>query len=119
MPIAFRPLLLLLAIIGVFGQSTAIAMGSGQGATMSSSAMAAMEFIDDMTMEPMSGSMPCKKPSLQCIAVMGCPLAAWVEPMNAILLSSELERLDPSWPSVAHFAGRTFGPEPDPPDCFG
>lgn len=107
----FSLFLLIVAIAGLFGQSTAVAMSAGTSGTM---AMSAME-CDDMSSALIPGSVPCKKMTLQCIAVMGCPSAAMTQPASTLLAHSPLARLVPSWPSVAPLDGRFYGPEPDPP----
>ena len=103
-----------MAVVGLFGQSTAMAMSPLQSDTMSMSAMASMD-CDDMIPGSMDGSTPCKKMTLQCIAAMGCHTAAIAEPVAIAMASRQLDRLAPSWPSAAPLNGLSYGPEPDPP----
>lgn len=104
-----------MAVFGLFGQTTAMAMSPVQGDTMSMAEMASMECCDGMTSGQMHGSVPCKKMTLQCIAAMGCPAAAIAPPLGVALSSRQLDPLVPSWPLTARLDGRSYGPEPDPP----
>lgn len=110
-----RPFLLFFAVVGLFGQSTAMAMSPVESETMSMAAMASMDCCDGMSAGQMHGSVPCKKMTLQCIAAMGCPAAAITEPVGAAFTTREIDRLDPAWPLTARLDGRTYGPDPDPP----
>jgi hypothetical protein len=110
-----RLFLLFFAVVGLFGQSTAMAMSPLQSETMSMATMASMDCRDGMTAGQMHGSVPCKKMTLQCIAAMGCTTAAITEPVGATLTTRQLDRLDPAWPLTARLDGRTYGPDPDPP----
>ncbi|MDQ2764120.1 MAG: hypothetical protein M3Y22_11760 [Pseudomonadota bacterium] len=110
-----RPLLLLMAVVGLFGQSTAMAMSPVQSDGKSMAAMDTMECCDGMPSGNMHGKTPCKKITLQCIAAMGCPAAAITEPVAITPSTRQLDHLAPSWPLTARLDGRTYGPEPDPP----
>lgn len=111
--------LLLMALLGLVGQSTAMAMVP-TGVTASSSheataaSMAGME-CDDMSGAPAPDTAPCKNITLQCIAAMGCsPLAVTLPAIEA----PEIVTVEPgkSAPSVVtSLHGRSYGPEPDPP----
>lgn len=104
-----------MAVVGLFGQSTAMAMSPVQNDTMSMTTMAAMECCDGMSSGQMHGWVPCKKMTLQCIAAMGCPTAAVAQPIDVLLSSRQLDRVVPAWPRTARLDGRSYGPEPDPP----
>ncbi|RZL80699.1 MAG: hypothetical protein EOP66_06330 [Sphingomonas sp.] len=110
-----RPFLLFMAVLGLFGQSTAMAMSPAQGVTMPMTAMATMDCGNSMMSGQMHGSMPCKKMTLQCIAVMGCAIAPILQPVGITLSARQLDLLTPAWTLTARLEGRTYGPEPDPP----
>ena len=107
--------LLLAALSGLIGQSTAMAMvptpmtvGSVQAG------MAGMDWTD-MANSSVPGKMPCKKMTLQCMAAMGCAPAALVQPDVRGLSSPLIDRVTSALPPAARLWGRSYGPDPDPP----
>lgn len=107
-----RLLLLTFALVGLAGQSTAMAMAP---AVTSPAKMQAMMSGMDCKDMPASDGTPCKKLTWQCIAAMGCLSAAALEPA-AIATFGPMATRGSHCPSDAtSLAGRSFGPEPDPP----
>ena len=107
--------LLLMALLGLMGQSTAMA---AVPALMSSgSIQASMAGMDcmDMANLPAPGKLPCKKMTLQCMAAMGCAPATLVEPDAPTISSLFVDRVKSALPLAARLWGRSYGPEPDPP----
>lgn len=111
--------LLLMALLGVLGQSTAMAMTPASGAAVSRHqsmqvSMAAMDCMD-MANTTAPGKSPCKKVTLQCMAAMGCTSFALVAPSAlstvALVTDRDLSTLSPA----ARLWGRSYGPEPVPP----
>lgn len=114
-------LLLLGALLGVMGQSTAMAMMPVSGTAISTkSVQVSMAGMDCMNMAISSapGQLPCKKITLQCMAAMSCaPLALVVPsalPSDAIV--ADRNATTSSLP--ARLWGRSYGPEPDPPSLL-
>lgn len=111
--------LLLMALVGVIGQSTAMAMMPASGAAVSAhqtmqASMAGMECMD-MATTSASEKSPCKKVTLQCMAAMGCAPFALAAP-SALPAYALVADRDVSTPSLAaRLLGRSYGPEPDPP----
>ncbi|WP_294003068.1 hypothetical protein [Sphingomonas sp.] len=110
--------LLIMTLIGLIGQSSAMAMAQAAPASRHAYAVnswAAGMDCAQMPMAPGRNKGPCKQISLQCIAAMGCsPLALTVPDVrNAEAQSVEPSKTTPS--AVARLAGRSYGPEPDPP----
>jgi hypothetical protein len=107
-----RLVLLTFVLIGLAGESTAMAMAPvmASPATMQAS-MSGMD-CNDM---PASDGTPCKKLTWQCIAAMGCLSAAALEPAMIATADRLVTRgsHDPS--DATPLAGRSFGPEPHPP----
>ena len=107
--------LLLAALGGVLGQSTAMAMVPAPMITRSLHAsMASMDCMD-MADQPAPGKSPCKKMTLQCMAAMGCAPTAMVEPGQPSIALLSVDRTTAAPPLAARLWGRTYGPEPDPP----
>ena len=107
--------LLLAALGGLLGQSTAMAMVPSPIVTGSFQAsMASMDCMD-MVDPSTSGKLPCKKMTLQCMAAMGCASTAMIEAEQASLALLPVDRARSALPLAARLSGRTYGPEPDPP----
>ena len=111
----FHICLLLAALGGLIGQSTAMAMVPapiGTGSLQAS--MAGMDCMD-MANSPAPGKTPCKTMTLQCMAAMGCVSLALVEPDSPAFDQPSAGHLKATLPEAARLSGRTYGPEPDPP----
>lgn len=110
-----RLALVIFAMVGLAGQSTAMAMAP----VMASQAhmQAAMAGMDckDMPTTPSPDGSPCKKLTWQCIAAMGCLTASALEPAMPVVDAHPGVRTAPISADVARLIGRSFGPEPDPP----
>ena len=107
--------LLLMALLGLIGQSTAMAMApSGAPSTSMQASMADMDCMG-MANPPESGKPPCKKVMLQCIAAMNCSPLVFTAPTApaADMLPAVQDKAAPMLAARLH--GRSFGPEPDPP----
>lgn len=113
-----RSFLLMMAVLGLFGQSTAMAMSPVKGDGMSMAAMAKMDCGDSMMSGQMHGSVPCKKMTLQCIALMGCTVAPLLQPVDVTLSARYFDALAPASPLMVPLEGRTYGPDPDPPSLL-
>ena len=111
--------LLLMALLGVMGQATAMAMMPARAAAVSGhqSTQVSMADMDCMDMANTSapGKSPCKKITLQCMAAMGCVSLALVEPDSPAFDQPSAGHLKATLPVAARLSGRSYGPEPDPP----
>ena len=107
--------LLLAALIGLTGQSTAMAMAVAP--TSSGSWQASMAGMDCVTMAnvPAPEKSPCKKMTPQCMAAMGCVSLALVKPDSAPFDQPSADLVKAKLPLAARLWGRSYGPEPDPP----
>lgn len=117
-----RPLhfgLLLMALLGLIGQSTAMAMAPARVVGSSSNDMvaASMAGMDcqDMSRAPASDTAPCKKITLQCIAAMGCSPMAFTAPVTQATEALPAHRENSAAPLMARLHGLSYGPEPEPP----
>ncbi len=118
MPRLFHLGLLIMALIGLIGQSSAMAMAQAAPASRHGDAVNSRTAEMDcaqMPMTPGRNKGPCEQISLQCIVAMGCsPLALTVPDVQ----NAEVRSVEPyETPSlaVARLTGRSYGPEPDPP----
>jgi hypothetical protein len=122
------PLLLLLgAMVGLFGQQAAYALGPGivkpimtdQHGSSSMAGMAGMD-CDQMMMDAgqpahHDGGKPCKDMSLACIAAMGCTIPIVLGDAPAPIVGEPLRASISFWSTTARFVGRSYAPEPEPP----
>lgn len=111
--------LLLMALLGLIGQSTAMAMTPARAAAMLTQAapqieMAGMDCMD-MADTPVPAKLPCKKITLQCMAAMGCTPLVMIETMGSSTPQRMATRDKSAIPVAARLWGRSYGPEPDPP----
>jgi len=110
-----RLLLLTFAMVGLAGQSTAMAMAPLMASPAAKQATMAGMDCKDMATTPYSDGAPCKKLTWQCIAAMGCLTASALEPAMLAMDVHPLVRAAPASRDVTRLIGRSYGPEPDPP----
>lgn len=108
-------LLLTFAMVGLAGQSTAMAMAPVMASQAAEQAVMTGMDCKDMAPTPSSGSAPCKKLTWQCIAAMGCLTASALEPSMPVMGVHLRVRTAPASRDVTRLVGRSYGPEPDPP----
>lgn len=108
-------LLLLGAFLGLFAQEAAFASAMPIPAAAVAAPAMSDECAEMMGIEKSQDKGPCQSLTLDCIAKMGCALPpAVISPDIQIAGGLHiLGVLDPR--PVRRLAGRTFGPEPDPP----
>ena len=107
--------LLLAALGGLTGQSTAMAMAPAPTSPGSSQASMAGMDCTNMANVPVPEKSPCKNMTLQCMAAMGCVSLALVEPDSPAFDQPSAGPLKATLPVAARLWGRSYGPEPDPP----
>lgn len=105
--------LMLGALVGLLGQSTATAMAPV--ARPAIRAMADMRDCGNMAGSAMRGDTPCKKITWRCVAAMGCATAAIAEPAFETRAATRTARLPHVRPVVVAMLGRSVAPELDPP----
>lgn len=106
---------LLAALGGMVGQSTAMAMVPAPMSTGSLQTSMADMGCFGMANVPAPEKSPCKKMTLQCMAAMGCVSLALVEPVSCGFDQPSAGLLKATLPLVARLSGRSYGPEPEPP----
>lgn len=113
-------LLLVGALLGLLAQETAFASAPAlPSAETAFAAAMSDECAEMMGIKKSQKSAPCKGLTLDCIAKMGCALPpAVVSPAMPLEAKAHVTGLLDPLP-VRRLAGRTFGPEPDPPLSFG
>jgi hypothetical protein len=110
-------LLLLGALLGLFGQAAAFAIGPRVAATATEVAVAQSMPMDcaEMPRKPAKEPMPCKGLTLDCIAAMGCVLPVVLGDTLPLDLTNDESAPLERWSSTPVLAGRSIAPEPYPP----
>ena len=111
---AFNIGLLVIALLGLMGHSTATAAAPMAAGSLHAS-NSAMDCID---VAPAPEKSPCKKMTLHCMAAMGCAWFAVIEPLERIAPRVAADRVESASVLATRLAGRSFGPEPDPPSLL-
>ena len=114
-------LLLFGAVLGLLAQEGAFA--SAPAMPMADTAIAASAMSDEcaemMGIDKSQGKEPCQGLTLDCIAKMGCALPpAVASPAMPLAAMAHIPGLLDPLP-IRRLAGRTIGPEPDPPLLLG
>jgi hypothetical protein len=114
-------LLLIGALIGLFGAELAFAHGVSAFATAPAKTMA-MD-ADCMAMmakqQPAPKEKPCKGLTLDCIAAMGCVVPLMAANLTGSLAAPRIHGRPIFWSATTVLAGKTFAPDPDPPMNLG
>jgi hypothetical protein len=104
------------ALLGIFGSQVALARGpqalqaESAAVSMSPDCMAAMQ-----DQQPQPVEKPCKGMTLACIAAMGCALPLTLPAGAAALAGDVVGKPIHYMQQDGPLAGRSIGPEPDPP----
>ncbi|MES2338405.1 MAG: hypothetical protein V4537_09940 [Pseudomonadota bacterium] len=117
----FAFLLLVGALIGLFGVQAAYAVGPAASSMVMAAAGASSSetaCADMVGQQKNSVPMPCKGLTLDCIAQMGCVVPMTIA--NAALASDHepLPGEPDFWPAVSILAGGDISPEPHPPSIL-
>ena len=114
-------LLLIGALIGLFGAELAYAHGASAVASAPAKAMA-MD-ADCMAMmanqQPAPKEKPCKGLTLDCIAAMGCVVPLMATELTGSLAAPHIHGKLNFWSATTVLAGKNFAPDPDPPMNLG
>lgn len=105
------------ALLGLFAQSAAMAVGPTYVATHSATSMSMTAEMDCSTMAPMQqdDSKPCKGLTLACIAHMGCAIPMTLGDPPAPLGVSAIIPMPATWHVMPDRVGRGIPPELRPP----
>ena len=108
------PLLLLLgALLGLFGQGMALAAAPAAQISQAVADTAQSECMKMMQEDP--DGQPCKGITLDCIAAMGCVVPFTLANEQPGLIAPELHSAVRSRSLAARLTGRVPAPEPEPP----
>ena len=115
---ALNIVLVIAALLGLFGQTVAVAASPTMTA-IEATAPATMP-MDCMGMMRAVGnnSVPCDHMTLTCIVGMGCALPAMLDVGQRIVVETRIVLASPTWPSTSLMEGRAVAPEPHPPSTL-
>lgn len=110
-------LLLLGALLGLFGQGMAYAAGPALAPKVAAShSMASGRDCADMaSAQKQAPESPCKGITLACIAQMGCIIPMTFEPERPAAKRLSVPQLAATWPPSLILAGLEIAPDPEPP----
>jgi len=117
----YQLLLMLGVVVGLLGQTAAVAAAPACGHAATEMHMASMTASADcmaMCDGMKSGSAPCKKMTAQCLLAMSCTAAVFLDEPTAFLSPIEPQTLAPIAPDARRLAGLSHNPEPDPPSVL-
>lgn len=114
-------LLLLGALIGLFGAELAYAhaiapatVSAPRAMTMDADCMAMMA-----KQQPAPEQKPCKGLTLECIAAMGCVVPLIAADFETGIPERILYGTSDFWPATDKLAGKSLAPDPEPPTTLG
>lgn len=112
---ALRIVLVMAAIIGLFGQTVAVA-ASPMGTVVQSTAPATMP-MDCLGMTQSGKSLPCDRMTFGCITGMGCSIPVTLDARQPFVVRATAATTTPGWPVTPPLNGRSLQPEPHPPNA--
>lgn len=112
---ALEIVLVIAVLLGLFGQTVAIATGPTTTA-IEATAPATMP-MDCVGMMQRDGdsSVPCDRMTLACIAGMGCAMPFTLDVGRPLVTEAMIDVCSRAWPSTPSMEGRSVAPEPHPP----
>lgn len=111
-----RLLLVVGALLGLFGQGIAFAIGPSFPETVEAEASMAKDMdCPEMAKMQHEDQQPCKGLTLGCIAQMGCVVPMTLKEPAAPLAGEAITSMPATWPLLSTLAGRDIAPEPHPP----
>ena len=115
---ALKIVLLIAALLGLFGQTVAVAASSH--VTRVESVVPAAMPMDCLGMMQSGGgkSPPCDRMTLGCIIGMGCAIPLTLAVGQPLLVQAKVEVAAPAWPLTPALIGRSLQPEPHPPSSL-
>ena len=110
-------LLLLGALLGLFGQGMAYAAGPALAPAVeaSQSMPSGMDCTEMSSVHKGKAAQPCKGLTMACIAQMGCAIPMTFDEPATMTTPVLASRLAATWPRASALAGLDIAPEPEPP----
>lgn len=112
---ALHLLLLLGALIGLFGAESAFALGPRMAAAPTSVSGMDTDCMEMMRKTAPAAPSPCKGMTLECIAAMGCVVPVLVQGEIAPVAEPRTAVRQIFWPTISVLAGSDPPPEQHPP----
>ena len=112
-------MLLVGALIGLFGAESAFALGPRAAATPAVVSGMDADCMEMMRKAPPLAPSPCKGMTLECIAAMGCVVPVLVQDETAVVAAPRAAMRQVFWTTIPVLAGSDPPPEQHPPSILG
>lgn len=116
---ALQLLLLLGAVLGLFGQQAAFGAGAHMTAAPAAVSQMSADCMEMMEKQQPEPAKPCKGLTLDCIAAMGCVVPIVLKEPAGPVSAPELVSAPAFWPTTAVLIGNNHPPEQHPPTILG
>lgn len=114
---ALKIVLVIAGLLGLFGQTVAIA-ASPTTTAIEATAPATMPMDCVGMMRGSDNSVPCDRMTFACIAGMGCAMPLTLDVVQSVVAEMMTDVGSPAWPSAPSMEGRSVAPEPHPPSTL-
>jgi hypothetical protein len=111
---ALKIVLVIVALLGLFGQTVAVAASPH---TTHVESVMPMDCLG-MMQSGSDKSPPCDRITLGCIAGIGCALPLTLAVGQPLLVQAKVEGAAPAWRLTPALIGRSLQPEPHPPSTL-
>jgi len=115
---ALKIVLVVAAVIGLFGQTVAVVASPTMAAIEAPASPAMPMDCLGMTQGRGNQSVPCDRMTIACVAGMGCSIPFTVNGAQPILVEAMTVSASPAWPVTSALKGRSVQPEPHPPNSM-
>jgi hypothetical protein len=116
---ALQLLLILGAVLGLFGQQAAYAASSRALEEPAAASHMNADCMEMMQKQPEPDQKPCKGLTFDCIAAMGCVIPIVLKEPAESMAPRHLISAPPFWPATSVLAGNEPPPEQHPPSILG
>lgn len=114
---ALQFVLVIAALLGLFGQTVAIASSTTAAIEATAPANMPMDCIDMMRGDD-DNMIPCSRMTLACIAGMGCAMPFTLDVGWPVVAETMNDVGSLAWPSTPSMEGRSVAPDPHPPSTL-
>jgi hypothetical protein len=114
---ALQFVLVIAALLGLFGQTVAIASSTTAAIEATAPATMPMDCVDMMRGND-NNTIPCNRMTFACIVGMGCAMPLTLDIGQPAVAEAIIAVGSPAWPSKPSMEGRSVAPDPHPPSTL-
>lgn len=115
---ALRVVLVIAALLGLFGQTVAVSASPALAAIESTASPVMSADCLGMMQGRSDDSVPCDRMTLACIVGMGCAMPYTFDVGEPVVAEAIVAIDVPAWPSTPSMKGRSVPTEPHPPNTL-